>query len=84
MIVPFSYHQKYLLQRYPRILTQLDIEPGEDLITSFVATRLNGYLGGYGTLKKFDEEKEKLGLPPKVEEYVRKQIQDKTGNDVEC
>jgi peptide-methionine (S)-S-oxide reductase len=66
----FSYHQKYLLQRYPYILTILDIEPGKPLVQSYVAARLNGYVGGYGSLKDFEAESKKLGLPPKAESYV--------------
>lgn len=79
-----DYHQKYLLQRHPKVLVQLDIEPGEQLVRSFVATRLNGYLGGYGSLKAFDGEKDKLALPPKIEEYVRKQVKHGKGNGVDC
>ena len=30
-------------------MTELDLEPGEELIQSRVAARLNGYTNGYGT-----------------------------------
>lgn len=80
----FSYHQKYLLQRYPRILSQLDIGPGDQLIRSYVATRLNGYVGGYGSLKVFESELENLALPPQVEQSVRNQISSKKQADIDC
>jgi len=66
-----DYHQKYLLQRHPRILTDLDMDPGEQLNRSFVTARLNGYVGGFGSLDNFEKEKELLNLPPSVEKYVR-------------
>lgn len=69
-----DYHQKYLLQQHPWLLTALDVDPGEDLIESHVACRLNGYLGGYGTFSKFDQEWEKLGLNEKMSDYVRNQM----------
>ena len=69
-----SYHQKYLLQRHPWLLTALDIEPGEDLLNSHVACRLNGYVGGYGKPSDFDQEWEKLGLNEKMADYVRNQM----------
>ena len=44
-----SYHQKYLLQQHPWLMNALDISPGPELNNSHIATRLNGYVGGYGT-----------------------------------
>lgn len=52
----------------------MDIEPGEDLLNSHVACRLNGYVGGYGTPSAFDQEWEKLGLNEKMADYVRNQM----------
>ncbi|ODM94460.1 Peptide methionine sulfoxide reductase [Orchesella cincta] len=69
-----NYHQKYLLQKHSYVLEELDIEPGEELIRSHVAARLNGYLGGHGTRKDFDNECQDLQLPPHVESYVRGKI----------
>lgn len=71
MLSVCSYHQKYLLQKYPNLLEDLEIEPGEDLLKSHVAARLNGYVGGYGTREAFDKECEDLALPVHVENYVR-------------
>jgi len=79
-----NYHQKYLLQRYPRILAQLDIGPGDTLVRSYVATRLNGYMGGYGSLKAFESELEQLALPPQVEQSVKNHISSKRQADIDC
>jgi len=69
-----DYHQKYLLQQHPWVVTALDIDPGEDLIKSHVAARLNGYIGGYGKSSMFDVEWEKLGINEKMAHYVRNQM----------
>lgn len=68
-----GYHQKYLLQKHPYLLEALDIDP-DDLIGSHVAARLNGYVGGYGSPKNFDDEWKKLGLNEKMADYVRRVI----------
>jgi len=68
-----DYHQKYLLQQHPWVLTALDIDP-DDLITNHVAARINGYIGGYGKPSMFDAEWEKLGINEKMADYVRKQL----------
>ncbi len=44
------------------------------MVESHVAARLNGYIGGYGNPKDFDEEWPKLGLNEKMAEYVRKEL----------
>jgi len=69
-----DYHQKYLLQQHPWLLTSLDIDPGDDLIKSHVAARLNGFIGGYGKTSDFDGEWEKLGINDKMADYVRRQM----------
>lgn len=80
-IIPFKvfyeaedYHQKYLLQRHPALLNALDVDPGEDLIRSHVAARINGYLGGYGTVASFDEEWKTWGITEKMAKYIREEL----------
>ncbi|KAK3086488.1 hypothetical protein FSP39_019101 [Pinctada imbricata] len=48
-----NYHQKYILRQHHTVLDSLDLSD-EDLITSTVAGKLNGYLGGYGTMEQFE------------------------------
>lgn len=72
-IVPFSgfslaedYHQKYRLQQVPQLANALRaIYPDQsDFVDSTVAARLNGYVGGYGTLEALRAEIDDMGLPP--------------------
>lgn len=77
-----DYHQKYLLQQHPWLMNQLDIDPGPELINSHVATRLNGYVGGYGSFSDFEAELPSLKLDDKVADYVRRAM--KNGSRVAC
>merc|ERR550534_2865753 len=72
-----NYHQKYLLQHHPWLLESLEIHPGDHLIKSHVAARLNGYIGGYGNIKDFNIEAPHLGLNEKMMEYVVKKMRSK-------
>ena len=61
-----DYHQKYALQANPAIAGELrayypDIAR---FTASTAAARLNGYLGGHGTLAQLDREIGSLGLSP--------------------
>ncbi|XP_042209729.1 peptide methionine sulfoxide reductase-like [Homarus americanus] len=69
-----DYHQKYLLQRHGLLMNSLDIDPGEDLIKSHVAARINGYIGGFGTVSQFDKEWQKWGINDKMAEYIRQEV----------
>lgn len=73
-----DYHQKYLLQQHPWLMNALDIEPGRELIDSYVAARLNGYVGGYGTMADFEAELPSLKLDDKIADYVRRVMKNKT------
>jgi peptide-methionine (S)-S-oxide reductase len=70
-IVPFvkfylaeTYHQKYQLQQVPALLREFRaIYPQDDeFVYSTAAARVNGYLGGYGTLATLQADIEDLGL----------------------
>lgn len=71
-----------MLQQHPWLMNALDIEPGTELNNSFVATRLNGYVGGYGTLSAFEEELPSLKLDDKLADYVRRAMS--KGSRVNC
>lgn len=66
----FSYHQKYLLRQQKDILSALNLSDDE-LITSHVACRLNGYCGGYGNAAELEKELPTFNLPDKIKDRVR-------------
>jgi len=68
-----NYHQKYLLRQTSGLLASMDLN-NEEIKSSHVAARLNGYLGGYSTLTKFDAEVKKLGLSEEQADAMRKLI----------
>jgi peptide-methionine (S)-S-oxide reductase len=70
LILGEDYHQKYLLQQHPIVLKSLELKPGPALNNSFVCARLNGYLGGYGTLDEFQKEMRVLALPAELIVYM--------------
>ncbi|XP_042882036.1 peptide methionine sulfoxide reductase-like [Penaeus japonicus] len=69
-----DYHQKYMLQRHAPVINALDIDPGDELISCHVAARINGYLGGYGSVAMFEKECSRWGISEKTADYIRKQI----------
>jgi peptide-methionine (S)-S-oxide reductase len=74
-IVPFSefylaedYHQKYYLQHERTLMEELrTIYPDfNDFVDSTVAARINGFLGGHGSLESLDEQIDSFGLSPEA------------------
>ena len=72
-IRPFSefylaedYHQKYRLRGEPLLVREFQaIYPDlQDFVDSTAAARVNGYVGGYGTLAAMEKEVDSLGLSP--------------------
>jgi len=69
------YHQKYLLQRHSALCHWLDLDPeGQELLDSHVVARINGYIGGYGSLGSFEEEWPTWGIDEKTASYIRNQM----------
>lgn len=50
-----NYHQKYFLRKNKSILSTLNLTD-EQLINSEIATRLNGFSAGFGSIQQFNEE----------------------------
>jgi len=69
-----NYHQKYLLRKHEWLVHALELTDDKELITSRVAARINGYVGGYGTETAFEEEKSLLNLSDEVYDYVLEEI----------
>ncbi|XP_068724207.1 peptide methionine sulfoxide reductase-like [Montipora capricornis] len=71
-----DYHQKYLLRQHPTLLKSLGLN-GVELVSSFVAARLNGYVGGYGSLKNFEAEVDELKISDAQADMVQKILKNK-------
>ena len=74
-----GYHQKYRLRKDPEILQEFRrYYPGDDgFIRSTAASRVNGYLAGYGTLERFEAERTSLGLSEKANRKLYRILQSK-------
>ncbi|HET90190.1 MAG TPA: peptide-methionine (S)-S-oxide reductase [Chloroflexi bacterium] len=67
-----DYHQKYRLRLSPIFIdefTAIYPEPA-DLVNSTATARVNGYLGGHGTLTDLQAEIDDLGLSPNAQEEL--------------
>jgi peptide-methionine (S)-S-oxide reductase len=70
-IEPFSrfyiaedYHQKYWLQGVTSLMSEFNrmYPTAEGFINSTAAARLNGYVGGYGTMEALNRDLDSFGL----------------------
>lgn len=78
-IIPFNkfymaemYHQKYHLQGYEGLMAEYREIYTEmaDIVNSTSAARVNGYIGGYGDVSKFNEDFSTLGLSEDKENFL--------------
>jgi peptide-methionine (S)-S-oxide reductase len=69
-----AYHQKYQLRRDGDLLAEfIAIYPDvADFVASTAAARVNGYLGGHGSLDALEDELGDLGLSPAASERLLK------------
>jgi peptide-methionine (S)-S-oxide reductase len=60
------YHQKYRLRSVRDIMAEFSVmyPVDDDFVNSTAAARVNGYLGGYGSLEVLKSEIGELGLSP--------------------
>ncbi len=68
-----DYHQKYYLRSTRTLLDQFEKRfPSEDAFTdSTAAARINGYIGGNGTIEQLEREKDLLGISKEAVETLR-------------
>jgi peptide-methionine (S)-S-oxide reductase len=61
-----AYHQKYRLRQVPDLMQEFSVmyPDNEDFVASTAAARVNGYLGGYGTVEALQTELSSFGLSP--------------------
>jgi hypothetical protein len=71
-----DYHQKYYLRSVDILMEDLRaLYPQErEFVDSTTAARLNGYLGGFGTLEQLEGELESFGLSERAEQHIRKRV----------
>jgi methionine-S-sulfoxide reductase len=71
-----DYHQKYYLRQHRQLADEyISIYPEPGLFTDSTATaRVNGYLGGNGTLLQLESELALLGLSPVGQTHLREQF----------
>jgi len=69
-----DYHQKYLLKHQtPSLFHSLGLTTKEEM-TSSVAAKLNGYVGGFGSAEQFEKEFGNWGLSEQQIDVVRQKI----------
>lgn len=78
-----DYHQKHRLQKFKWIVEELNLT-SEQLQTSQVAAKLNGYLAGVGTIEAFEKDVKKLAIPEKIASFVKKEYLDNEGGSLYC
>lgn len=72
-----DYHQKYYLRRYGDLTKEYaSIYPRSgDFVNSTAVARVNGFLGGNGTLEDFEAQFPGLGLSPQGERRLREYVE---------
>ncbi|XP_055344900.1 peptide methionine sulfoxide reductase-like [Paramacrobiotus metropolitanus] len=68
-----NYHQKYHLREHVSLYNSFNLSDSE-LIRSHVATRIHGYLYGYGAKENFDKDARDWQLSESQIEYIKKQL----------
>lgn len=68
-----DYHQKYRLRRVRELVEEVRGLYSNELafVDSTAAARLNGYIGGHGTLDQFTQELPKMGLSEKGQRLLQ-------------
>ena len=71
-----DYHQKYYLRSVGSLMEELKVMYPEErqFVDSTTAARLNGYVGGFGTLEELEGELETFGLTEQAQQYIRKRV----------
>ncbi|KAH0546462.1 peptide methionine sulfoxide reductase [Cotesia glomerata] len=78
-----DYHQKYRLQLHTYLVQSLGIATAADLHTP-LATRLNGYVAGAGTLDQFEQDPVCKQLNEKQYDYIKKCLVENQGTGLYC
>lgn len=73
-----DYHQKYSLRQITAFSQEFTgIYPDlEDFVNSTAVSRVNGFVGGYGTAELLAQELESYGLSPNSQQKLRQLVQE--------
>ena len=79
-----AYHQKYYLRQVPELMKDFNaMYPHiDDFVASTAAARINGYLGGYGTLESLEKELDSFGLSPEASEKLLATVKQRTASRI--
>lgn len=75
--------QKYKLQQHKDLFKSIQLN-SKLLQTSYVATKLNGYIVGFGGLKQFLNEVHAFGLTPTQIEYIKFYVRENENGGMSC
>jgi len=75
-----DYHQKYMLSHHKPIVKALKFANNSEMTNSPIATKLNGYLGGHGSLKKLSYELDKWKVDSQIKQLVLQAAQQNNFN----
>lgn len=78
-----DYHQKYRLQNCTGLVKAINLKQ-DQLKSSHIAARLNGYVVGFGGVAQFDEEWSRLGIDKETAEKVRQLVIKYEGCGITC
>ncbi|XP_043280936.1 peptide methionine sulfoxide reductase [Venturia canescens] len=79
-----DYHQKYRLQGHPWLVETIGLTSGEALRTSPLASKLNGYIAGAGSIEQFEKDVANFNLSEKAIQYLRKCVVENQGAGLYC
>ncbi|CAK9830812.1 Peptide methionine sulfoxide reductase [Anthophora retusa] len=79
-----DYHQKYRLRNHPWLIEATGLTSNEDLRNSPLATKLNGYIAGAGTIEQFEKDLPTFGLSEKAVQYLQKYMIENQYNGLYC
>lgn len=76
-----DYHQKYYLRHSRAVYDEISacFSSERDFADSTAAARLNGYVGGHGTLEQFERERDLLGLSDDALAVVQEAVETAEG-----
>eukprot|EP00794_Sanderia_malayensis_P016729 gene16729-18424_t len=78
-----NYHQKYILRQNGKIFKSLNLSD-QEVITSPLASKLTGYLGGFGGYDRLDAEINSWGLDEAQNTMIRHIVKKKGCDGLFC